>query len=171
MRAPSETAEGVLQGAREIPLPLLTEFLADLDPSNPVVLYCESGYRSSIAASVVRAAGFSDVSDLKGGFHAWDAAGLPIAIGAGDGIVGGTPHVSPRAAQALLDKGALLLDVRETEEWQSEHAPASLLVPMGEVNGRLADLPRRPHHRRRVPLGRTVGSRHRQPARQGTSTR
>ena len=141
VRAPSETAEGVLQGAREIPLPLLTEFLADLDPSNPVVLYCESGYRSSIAASVVRAAGFSDVSDLKGGFHAWDAAGLPIAIGAGDEIVGGTPHVTPRAAQALLDKGALLLDVRETEEWQSEHAPASLLVPMGEVNGRLADLP------------------------------
>jgi rhodanese-related sulfurtransferase len=141
VRAPSETAEGTLRGAREIPLPLLTDFLGDLDPSNPVVLYCESGYRSSIAASVVRSAGFADVSDLKGGFHAWIAAGLPIATGAADGVTGATPHVSPRAAQALLDEGALLLDVRETEEWWLEHAPASVLVPMGEVNDRLADLP------------------------------
>jgi DMSO/TMAO reductase YedYZ molybdopterin-dependent catalytic subunit/glyoxylase-like metal-dependent hydrolase (beta-lactamase superfamily II) len=142
VRAPSETGEGTLRGAREIPLPLLTDFIADLDPMNPVVLYCESGYRSSIAASVVRAAGFADVSDLKGGFHAWDAAGLPVATGAGDGVAGSTPHVSPRAAQALLDKGALLLDVREPDEWGTGHAPPATLIPMGQVLAKTNDLPR-----------------------------
>ena len=109
---------------------------------NPVVLYCESGYRSSIAASVVRAAGFADVSDLKGGFHAWDAAGLPVATGAGDGVAGSTPHVSPRAAQALLNKGALLLDVREPDEWRAGHAPPATLIPMGQVLAKTNDLPR-----------------------------
>ena len=109
---------------------------------NPVVLYCESGYRSSIAASVVRAAGFADVSDLKGGFHAWDAAGLPVATGAGDGVAGSTPHVSPRAAEALLDKGALLLDVREPDEWRTGHAPPATLIPMGQVLAKTNDLPR-----------------------------
>ena len=142
VRAPSETADGTLQGAREIPLPLLTDFITDLDPMSPVVLYCESGYRSSIAASVVRAAGFADVSDLKGGFHAWDAAGLPVATGAGDVVAGSTPHVSPRAAQALVDEGALLLDVREPDEWDTGHAPTATLTPMGDVLARTSDLPR-----------------------------
>jgi rhodanese-related sulfurtransferase len=35
------------------------------------VAYCASGYRSSIAASVLEAAGFADVSDLLGGYDAW----------------------------------------------------------------------------------------------------
>jgi hypothetical protein len=35
VRAPSETGEGTLRGSREIPLPLLTDFIADLDPMNP----------------------------------------------------------------------------------------------------------------------------------------
>jgi rhodanese-related sulfurtransferase len=40
-------------------------------PGGPTVVYCASGYRSSIAASELAAAGFDDVSDLLGGFEAW----------------------------------------------------------------------------------------------------
>jgi hydroxyacylglutathione hydrolase len=36
-----------------------------------MVVYCAGGYRSSIAASVLRAVGFTDVSDLVGGYPAW----------------------------------------------------------------------------------------------------
>ncbi len=39
--------------------------------------YCASGYRSSIAASVLQAAGLTDVSDVLGGYRAWTEAGLP----------------------------------------------------------------------------------------------
>ena len=76
---PGETAAGTIPGAREIPLTAITDSVADLDAEAPVVLYCGSGYRSQIAASVLRAAGLADVSDLLGGFTAWDGAGLPTS--------------------------------------------------------------------------------------------
>jgi hydroxyacylglutathione hydrolase len=57
-----------------VPLPQLTSRVAELDPTRPTVVYCASGYRSSIAASALAAAGFADVSDLLGGYEAWNAA-------------------------------------------------------------------------------------------------
>lgn len=56
--------------------------LANLDPAAPTVLYCASGYRSAVAASVLRAAGVADVSDLVGGYDAWTAAGAKETAGA-----------------------------------------------------------------------------------------
>lgn len=74
VRSPGEVAEtGAIPGARSIPLPRLTAELDTLDPATPTVVLCASGYRSSIAASVLRAAGFADVSDLIGGYEAWAA--------------------------------------------------------------------------------------------------
>ena len=48
----------------------------ELSPTRPTVVYCAGGYRSSVAASLLRSLGFSDVSDLIGGFGAWSTAGL-----------------------------------------------------------------------------------------------
>ena len=76
VRNPGETAAGTIPGAWEIPLAAITDAVDALDVDHPVVLYCASGYRSQIAASVLRAKGFADVSDLLGGFTAWDGAGL-----------------------------------------------------------------------------------------------
>jgi rhodanese-related sulfurtransferase len=52
-------------------VPRLTERMSELDPTRPTVVYCASGYRSSIGAGVLAAAGFDDVSDLLGGYEAW----------------------------------------------------------------------------------------------------
>jgi hydroxyacylglutathione hydrolase len=71
VRNPGETTGGTIPGAENMPLPRLSERLAELDPARPTVAYCASGYRSSIAASVLAAAGFDDVSDLLGGYEAW----------------------------------------------------------------------------------------------------
>jgi glyoxylase-like metal-dependent hydrolase (beta-lactamase superfamily II)/rhodanese-related sulfurtransferase len=57
-------------GATNIPVSQLNARLSELDPSRPAVVYCAGGYRSSIAASVLRSVGFSDVSDVLGGFEA-----------------------------------------------------------------------------------------------------
>jgi len=74
VRNPGETEDGVIPGAQEIPLPSLTDSLGSLEKTAPVVTYCASGYRSLIAASLLRAAGFENVSDLLGGFGAWEEA-------------------------------------------------------------------------------------------------
>jgi rhodanese-related sulfurtransferase len=45
-----------------------------------LVVYCRSRYRSSIATSLLRRAGFRDIANLMGGFDAWKTAGLPYAL-------------------------------------------------------------------------------------------
>ena len=74
VRQPGETEGGTIDGAVLIPLTRLNERLASLDASKPTVIYCAGGFRSSIAASRLAAAGFGDVSDLLGGYGAWQAA-------------------------------------------------------------------------------------------------
>ncbi len=47
------------------------------DPDRPVVLMCQAGYASSLAAASLLDLGRSAATDLAGGFDAWKAAGLP----------------------------------------------------------------------------------------------
>ncbi len=71
IRNPGEVALGAVPGALDIPVGQLPGRLDELDASAPTVVYCAGGYRSSVAASLLRAQGFTDVSDLLGGFGAW----------------------------------------------------------------------------------------------------
>ncbi len=141
VRTPGETAGGTLPGAREIPLPVLGDSIPGLDPSSPIVVYCASGYRSEIAASVLVEAGFTDVADLLGGYLGWEAAGLPISKPGVMTELGATPQVSARAAHRLMEGEALLLDVREADEWRTGHAPGATLMPMASVQDRHRELP------------------------------
>jgi DMSO/TMAO reductase YedYZ molybdopterin-dependent catalytic subunit/rhodanese-related sulfurtransferase/glyoxylase-like metal-dependent hydrolase (beta-lactamase superfamily II) len=141
VRAAAETADGTLRGAVEIPLAVLVDSLGALDRDRPVVVYCASGYRSLIAASMLTQLGFPDVSDLLGGFGAWHAAGLPVAHGGEPTVSLRTPQVTARAALPLLDEGAVLLDVREPHEWNEGHAAPAILIPMGQVQARRDDIP------------------------------
>jgi glyoxylase-like metal-dependent hydrolase (beta-lactamase superfamily II)/rhodanese-related sulfurtransferase len=71
VRNPGEAADASVPGARLLPLPRLLDLLDQLDPAAPTVVYCAGGYRSSVAASVLRARGFATVADLIGGYPAW----------------------------------------------------------------------------------------------------
>jgi len=73
IRNPGELAVGVIDPARTLPLGSLAAHLEELDPSRPTVVYCAGGYRSSAGASLLRTHGFEDVSDLLGGYAAWEA--------------------------------------------------------------------------------------------------
>lgn len=73
VRNPGEFKLGSIDGAQHIELAGLTRRIAELDPTRPTVVFCAGGYRSSIAASTLRAHGFSDVSDVLGGYNAWTA--------------------------------------------------------------------------------------------------
>ena len=74
VRNPGETAEGTIPNAITIPVGQLPDRLDELDPTKPTVVYCAGGYRSSVAASVLRQRGFADVSDILGGYNAWAEA-------------------------------------------------------------------------------------------------
>lgn len=54
---------------------------ADLDAT--LVVVCDEGYQSSLAAATLQDLGFANATDLVGGFQAWRAAGLPVAPLAG----------------------------------------------------------------------------------------
>ena len=73
VRNPGEAAGGMIANAVNIPVGQLPDRLGELDPRKPTVVYCAGGYRSSVAASLLRQSGFEDVSDLLGGYNAWDA--------------------------------------------------------------------------------------------------
>jgi hydroxyacylglutathione hydrolase len=78
VRMPHEWDEGHLPGAHYLFLGDLSQKLKDLNPDRPVVLYCASGYRSSLAASLLQASGFSNVQNVPGGYGAWTAAEFPV---------------------------------------------------------------------------------------------
>jgi hydroxyacylglutathione hydrolase len=78
VRAPSEWKSGHVPGARHIFLPELREHLGDFDRQRPIVAYCDSGYRASIATSILKQEGFADVSNVPGSWQAWEKAGLPV---------------------------------------------------------------------------------------------
>lgn len=79
VRRPEEWSEGHIRDARLCPLERLGETAAPISRPGPVAVHCDNGYRSAIAASLLQARGFSDVSDVAGGFNAWRALGLPVA--------------------------------------------------------------------------------------------
>ena len=78
VRGRTEWEAGHLPRVQNIPVGYLTEHLDELPTDRPVVVHCQSGARSAIAASVLQARGVKNVVNLAGGFAAWQQAGLPV---------------------------------------------------------------------------------------------
>ena len=77
VRGHTEWEAGHLPGAANIPVGLLTDALESL-PSAPLVVHCQGGTRSAIAASLLHRLGRTDVRNLVGGYQGWTSARLPI---------------------------------------------------------------------------------------------
>jgi rhodanese-related sulfurtransferase len=76
VRTPREFDAGHIPGALLHPLDGLRASLSSLDRAAPLAVHCKSGYRSTIACSVLEAAGFTQIRTLAGGYDAWTTAGL-----------------------------------------------------------------------------------------------
>jgi hydroxyacylglutathione hydrolase len=81
VRQATEYESGHLPGSLHLAAGSLPDQLGSLPRDRPIATICASGYRSSVAASLLRRAGFSDVTWVADGVPAWDAAGLPVERG------------------------------------------------------------------------------------------
>ena len=79
VRAPGERAVKQIDGSIGLPLNRLGGNFSSLPQSRPLLVYCAGGYRSSIAASLLKGHGFDRVAEIAGGIAAWEAANLPIS--------------------------------------------------------------------------------------------
>jgi hydroxyacylglutathione hydrolase len=70
VRTSAEWRAGHIDGATHMPLARLPEKIGSLDPSAPVLVYCQAGVRSLVAASTLRRKGFTNVTSLDGGYAA-----------------------------------------------------------------------------------------------------
>lgn len=79
VRQPDEWAAGHAPGAQHITGAELPARLDEVPDDRPVLVVCGSGYRSTVAAGLLRHHGNDCVINLSGGWAAWTAAGLPRA--------------------------------------------------------------------------------------------
>jgi hydroxyacylglutathione hydrolase len=78
VRQPKEWVSGHIRGAMHITGAELTRRIDEVPKDRPIAVICSSGYRSSVAASVLMHHGYKKVFNVLGGMSAWKAAGLPV---------------------------------------------------------------------------------------------
>ncbi|MFO0902298.1 MAG: MBL fold metallo-hydrolase [Pirellulales bacterium] len=97
VRTEKEYLANHLADSLHIPLTHLRERMDEVPTDRPVVIHCEGGYRSAIGASLLAAAGRTNVTDLVGGIKAWLASQLPVESD-------GTPVASCSSGAAACSK-------------------------------------------------------------------
>ena len=78
VRREPEWAAGHIEGAGWWPLDNFKVAPPEIDRDVPIAVHCKGGYRSMIACSLLERAGFRNVTNMVGGFDAWQQAGLPV---------------------------------------------------------------------------------------------
>jgi hydroxyacylglutathione hydrolase len=115
VRQLSEYEGGHVPGSLHIAAGSLPDRLDELPRDRPIATVCASGYRSSVAASLLRAAGFTDVSWVADGLPTWRRRGHPTERGAPDvtadpssspGVENGSDHAGAPAATTANDEAA-----------------------------------------------------------------
>lgn len=78
VRKPGEWNVSHVKGARFLPLADFPQILDRLDKSKPYIVHCGGGYRSMTAISIMKNQGFTNLTNIYGGFGAMEKAGLPV---------------------------------------------------------------------------------------------
>ena len=81
VRAAGEREQKHIAGSVHVPLNHLADRMEELPRDRPILLHCAGGYRSSIAASLLKRRGFPHVGEIAGGIAAWEAAQQPLVSG------------------------------------------------------------------------------------------
>ncbi len=81
VRKPSEFEAERIQGAENVPLDFLNEHLGEIPKEGEVYMHCAGGYRSMIAASILRARGWDNIIDVDGGMKSILETKIPTEQG------------------------------------------------------------------------------------------
>ena len=143
VRLPAEWMGLKIGTVLNLPLNQLSALSGRLDPSEPVVMVCNSAFRSSLAVGILERKGFHKVRSLEGGSEAWIQAGLPViepatpvsALSAGKQIR--LPEsLSPSALRALIatPSAALdLVDIRPADQFFDYHISGARNAAFSDV--------------------------------------
>lgn len=112
--------------------------------SVPIIVFCDDGRRSELAALTLSQMGYRDVRLLAGGLLAWKKSGLATRQGWGVGgkeygekiaVTGAVPQITAEELASLRRRGerAVVVDVRTEEEYLRGHIPGALNVPGGQL--------------------------------------
>ncbi len=159
VREDAEVAEvGPIEGALHIPLRQLGDNLDQLPTDQPIVVYCKSGHRGTIAMVSLQMLGYQ-VRNLAGGITAWVNAGYEVTGGAAaqpaafdlQAVIAAYMPAIPQGfggiaaadlATALVEEPPFLLDVREANEWtEVGHIEGAVNVPVRSLAQNLNLLP------------------------------
>ena len=87
VRRITEAEEGHVKDATVIPLAELKQNLDALDKNTPLLIHCRGGYRSMVAASLMKRQGFKDVTNVHGGWSHFKNIDLPVQKGAPSNLI------------------------------------------------------------------------------------
>ena len=80
VRTPTEfsSSYGHIEGAINIPVNTIQERIKELNPKDKILVYCESGSRSTLASGILIDNGFTRVYNMFEGYDVWKNAGYPV---------------------------------------------------------------------------------------------
>ncbi len=79
VRKPTEFGLGHTEGAANLPLDYISELMAEFPKEGTLYLHCAGGYRSMVAASILKARGYDNIVNIDGGYGAMVQAGVPVS--------------------------------------------------------------------------------------------
>ena len=80
VRKETDWKKGHIEGSHNIYVGLLKDHLEEIPHNKQVVVYCDAGYKASIAASLLKMNGYKDVTNILGSMTAWEKAGYPVTL-------------------------------------------------------------------------------------------
>src|SRR5436309_5786988 len=150
VRDPDEYRDGSIEGANNISRGFL-EFrvgTAAPEPTTPIVLYCQTGLRSMLAAKALHDLGYTNVVNLQGGFQRWAQSGLPVVK---DTPLGGEqiqrysrhfllPQVGEKGQRKLLRSKVLLIGAGGLGSPTALYLAAAGVGTLGLMDGDVVDI-------------------------------
>jgi hydroxyacylglutathione hydrolase len=70
--------KGYIEGAHHIYVGEVPEKISEIPQEIPLVVYCDSGFKSTVASSYLKKNGYTDVTSVLGSMNAWNKAGYPV---------------------------------------------------------------------------------------------
>ncbi len=146
VRQKSEWEIARIDGVINMQLQTLQNTKAKLNPSEPIVTVCRTGYRAGIAAGLLARSGFKDVKVLKGGMDAWEKAGLattgsePVCS-----VVLKDDNIAPGNLPELINSDGLsrlikdqpdfieIVDIRPAEQFADYNIPSSRNIELKDL--------------------------------------